>query len=241
MPFKREIKLNGIDWCFKKPSFVKRGLAAKYQKNAEVKFKINRKNTNTANACVGSSIIGFVNDPDSREILDAIAVEERVYAHISSVEYSETQNEQPAQVYVEVSTYPRRRKGSAYQEESKPIQNEKVKSNLEKRKNTAPGDVVVHSHRITGEVFKEQRRKENAGNKHSGMCGIYCIWNKFHETYIGQSTDIGSRITDHYKALNAGKHDNPRLQADWHSYGHTYFRFDLVEICLLYTSDAADE
>lgn len=232
MPFKAEIKLNGIDWCFKKPDFVKRGLAAKYQKNAEVNFKINGKNKKTANACVGSSIIGFINDPDSRAILDAIAVEERIYAHISSVEYFENKNEQPIEVYVEVSTYPRRRKGSAYQEESKPIQKEKVKSNSEKKKVTAPENVIVHSHRITGEVFKEQRRKENAGSQHSGRCGIYCIWSKFHETYIGQSKDIGRRITEHYKALNAGKHDNHRLQADWHSYGHTYFRFDLVEIVL---------
>ena len=230
MPFKKDIRLNGVDWCFNKPSFVKRGLAARYQKNAEVTFKINRKNPNTANACVGSSVIGFINEPDSKPIIDAIGIEERIYAHISGVVYSKGQNEQPAQVYVEVSTFPRRRKGAAYQEKSKPISKEKSKPISEKRKVTSAQSAVAHSHRITGEDFKEQRKKEDAGSQHYGKSGIYCIWNKNHETYIGQSLDIGRRISEHVRTLNAGKHNNHRLQADWKSYGHNYFRFDLVEI-----------
>lgn len=67
--------------------------------------------------------------------------------------------------------------------------------------------------------------------KQNKIQGIYCIRNKYdNRTYIGKSTDIGSRWHSHLNLLNSGKHHTVSLQEAWLSYGFSAFEFSIVEI-----------
>ncbi len=62
--------------------------------------------------------------------------------------------------------------------------------------------------------------------------GIYCIENKTNGlVYIGQSSDISKRWTQHKSDLRAGRHDNEHLQRAWEKYGENNFLFSVVEEC----------
>jgi hypothetical protein len=63
-----------------------------------------------------------------------------------------------------------------------------------------------------------------------GHTGTYVI---FHEeakcAYVGQSTNVGTRIESHFKDLRSGKHHNLRLQAQWIRANGSGFDWRLVE------------
>ena len=62
------------------------------------------------------------------------------------------------------------------------------------------------------------------------MIGIYAIRNrKSKKTYIGQSTNIGSRWQKHIIHLESNKHANYMLQKDWNEYDHKDFSFVILE------------
>ncbi len=60
--------------------------------------------------------------------------------------------------------------------------------------------------------------------------GIYKITNLVNKKfYIGSSKDIESRLEEHKKYLFGGYHINPKLQNAWNKYGHTKFKFEIIE------------
>lgn len=64
------------------------------------------------------------------------------------------------------------------------------------------------------------------------MIGIYCIKNKENgKVYIGQTVDIRKRWVQHQCDLEAGRHDNKYLQADWKKYGKQAFEMFVIEKC----------
>lgn len=63
--------------------------------------------------------------------------------------------------------------------------------------------------------------------------GIYCLINKVNlRVYVGQSSNIESRVYGHVGALRAGEHPNLGLQADWFAFGA-----DAFEAQVLVTAD----
>lgn len=62
-------------------------------------------------------------------------------------------------------------------------------------------------------------------------CGIYGIVNKEEKkVYIGKSTDIEKRWTDHKKKLSKGTHHNKALQESYDKYGADAFVYKVVEL-----------
>jgi len=60
--------------------------------------------------------------------------------------------------------------------------------------------------------------------------GVYLIKCKINNrVYIGQSTNISSRISLHISSLTNGKHHCELLQEDYNKYGLTNFVFELIE------------
>jgi len=70
---------------------------------------------------------------------------------------------------------------------------------------------------------------EDLDNKGSGIYMIYCIPNG--RAYIGQSTSIIRRWTDHKSNLNKRKANNDHLQSAWNKYGKDKFSFHVLELC----------
>lgn len=63
-------------------------------------------------------------------------------------------------------------------------------------------------------------------------CGIYCIRCKVNnKAYIGSSTDIKNRWTNHKSSLKAGKHNNKQLQEDYNKYGADSFLYSILINC----------
>lgn len=64
------------------------------------------------------------------------------------------------------------------------------------------------------------------------LCGIYCIENLINnKKYIGLSTNIKRRWTEHLSELRKGVHINSCLQKAWDKYGENKFRFYILELC----------
>lgn len=64
------------------------------------------------------------------------------------------------------------------------------------------------------------------------VCGIYKISNVQNgHFYIGSSSNIGKRITQHLTDLRKNKHHSPYLQRAWNKYKEDNFEFSLVEEC----------
>ncbi|HEY7341030.1 MAG TPA: GIY-YIG nuclease family protein [Ktedonobacterales bacterium] len=61
--------------------------------------------------------------------------------------------------------------------------------------------------------------------------GIYVIANTITgDIYIGSSIDLSNRMSQHRALLNAGRHPNTKLQADWDEFGGSAFLFDILEV-----------
>lgn len=64
------------------------------------------------------------------------------------------------------------------------------------------------------------------------ICGIYMIQCNINGmVYIGQSKNIGSRITSHKTSLKKNRHTNKNLQKDYNEYGIKCFEYFLLEEC----------
>ena len=64
-----------------------------------------------------------------------------------------------------------------------------------------------------------------------GLMGIYCITNTVSGGhYVGSSRSIHDRLKKHLEYLNSGRHENPRLSAEWQTNGPTAFIFKILEI-----------
>jgi len=64
------------------------------------------------------------------------------------------------------------------------------------------------------------------------MLGIYAIIHKATgNQYVGQSSNIEKRFTQHRVDLKRGKHCNPKLQNAWNKYGEAEFEFMVLEEC----------
>lgn len=62
------------------------------------------------------------------------------------------------------------------------------------------------------------------------MRAVYCIENiQNKKRYIGQTVNYIKRYAQHRCDLNAGRHDNKYLQADWDLYGEKSFVFYILE------------
>ena len=60
--------------------------------------------------------------------------------------------------------------------------------------------------------------------------GIYKITNTLNgRVYVGQSSNIESRLAAHRRSLVRGAHDNQRLQRSWNKYGPDVFVFEVLE------------
>lgn len=65
-----------------------------------------------------------------------------------------------------------------------------------------------------------------------GKCGIYrilCVGNG--KYYVGSSTSIDSRCSQHRSSLRRGRHTSPYLQHAWTAYGEASFQFSVIEEC----------
>jgi group I intron endonuclease len=64
------------------------------------------------------------------------------------------------------------------------------------------------------------------------ISGIYEIVNKENgKKYIGSSSNLKKRKSDHFSLLRRKKHKNPHLQHSWNKYGEDCFDFIILEIC----------
>ena len=64
------------------------------------------------------------------------------------------------------------------------------------------------------------------------MIGIYQIISKIDDKkYIGSSTDINRRMTDHKRYLKNNIHRNKFLQNAWNKHKEDNFEFILIEVC----------
>ncbi len=229
MPFKRNFELERVDWPFLRGGAVAEKITAKYRKGAKCRISINNKNDKVnVNVFVESELVGFINYPSSLPIVGALDNGENIHAEIVKVEWCHEKSSVPVSVGISISSYSRRPRNiknivsSGYTEKNNPI-------DLGNRNSgTANAALSKNKHYILGIPFKEQRKKEIQIKSLAGVMGIYCIWNKTHETYIGQSKDIGRRIYQHCEALWGGHHSNKKLQEAWAS-GHSNFRFDVVK------------
>jgi len=63
------------------------------------------------------------------------------------------------------------------------------------------------------------------------IAGIYKITNNLTgKYYVGSSSNIYHRWYIHRCKLNNNHHANPHLQASWNKYGHSAFRFEVIEV-----------
>lgn len=69
--------------------------------------------------------------------------------------------------------------------------------------------------------------------------GVYKIENLVNgKIYIGQSTHIRQRWTEHKKELRHNRHKNEYLQRAWNKYGEDNFKHEVLELC---SEDLLDE
>lgn len=62
------------------------------------------------------------------------------------------------------------------------------------------------------------------------MQGIYAIVNTVRGTrYVGSSTDVALRWSQHVRRLDGGYHDNSRIQRDWNEFGSDAFTLVVLE------------
>lgn len=65
------------------------------------------------------------------------------------------------------------------------------------------------------------------------MIGIYKIQNKITgDCYVGSSSDIESRVKNHFEALKKKTHGNFHLQKAWNKYGEEPFETIILEECV---------
>ena len=64
------------------------------------------------------------------------------------------------------------------------------------------------------------------------FCGIYVIKNEVtRRSYLGQSTRMRKRISDHFNLLRRGDHPNQHLQRSFNKYGEASFSYDFEVVC----------
>lgn len=64
------------------------------------------------------------------------------------------------------------------------------------------------------------------------LCGVYCIENIINgKKYIGYSSDISFRFSEHKSKLKNNRHDNRYLQHSYNKYGEESFCFYIIETC----------
>jgi group I intron endonuclease len=68
-------------------------------------------------------------------------------------------------------------------------------------------------------------------SKRKQIIGIYCI-RRNDKFYVGQSTDILSRFSQHKNSLKLGNHHSRKLQNAYHKYGLDELSFEIIEECL---------
>lgn len=63
------------------------------------------------------------------------------------------------------------------------------------------------------------------------VSGVYCIINKTTgRRYVGMSSQIHRRWSDHRQDLSQGSHVNKALQAEWFEFGPEVFNFVILEL-----------
>lgn len=74
------------------------------------------------------------------------------------------------------------------------------------------------------------------------MTGIYKITNTVNgKVYVGQSTNIKQRWSQHKQHLNGGYHCNEHLQRSWSKYGEDAFEFVVLAECAVENLDSLEE
>lgn len=64
------------------------------------------------------------------------------------------------------------------------------------------------------------------------ICGIYGIKDRKNGFYyIGQSSNVRSRLLDHRSSLRRRKSENPQMQNAFTKHGERYFNFYLILVC----------
>ena len=80
------------------------------------------------------------------------------------------------------------------------------------------------------EKISNQRKEYREKNPIAKKPTVYKIINLVNnKTYIGQTSNGIRRWTQHKSFLRHNKHDNPRLQKDWHTFGEEAFVFEIIE------------
>ncbi len=66
------------------------------------------------------------------------------------------------------------------------------------------------------------------------MIGIYKIINTSNnKIYIGSSSNLKKRKSNHFHYLKNNKHPNKHLQSSYNKYGNEYFIFEIIEECII--------
>jgi hypothetical protein len=77
-------------------------------------------------------------------------------------------------------------------------------------------------------VEKKEKYKQKWRNKQPAA--VYKIENKItNKIYIGQTTVITGRITEHKSRMRRGKHANSFIQVDYNKYGLDSFEFSVIQ------------
>ena len=77
-----------------------------------------------------------------------------------------------------------------------------------------------------------KRPKELDGCSRKYVAGVYQIKNNLNgKFYIGSSTHLYRRFSDHVRELQRGTHSNPKLQNSWLKFGADAFEFGILEFC----------
>lgn len=77
--------------------------------------------------------------------------------------------------------------------------------------------------------MESEVNKNNMDAKTEMDAGVYCITNKVNDKmYVGSSTNIKKRWSQHKRALRNGYHINPHLQSAWDTYGEENFEFHIL-------------
>jgi len=78
--------------------------------------------------------------------------------------------------------------------------------------------------------------------KYISNSGIYIISNtKNGHCYIGQTTNLRKRFTEHKAMLRGNYHPNQPLQRAWNKHGEKYFKFSILERCKVSDLDEREQ
>jgi len=68
--------------------------------------------------------------------------------------------------------------------------------------------------------------------------GLYVIWNTaINKFYVGQSNNVPSRLSSHWKELELGRHECRLMQEHWDNIGSQHFKFISLDVSVKWENE----